>query len=157
MFSRVVHKTKHRCVFCFFFVLLCFSDPSVRHVEFWDTEQAVMQGLLLSNRRNKIMLKEDMFCLKMSPCILALEANSRLGHIFFPVQTSILARANLEFSCCRITLSSVQVFLNIQANPGNQKYVTFKAISCWWHFSFQLFFNRLETTTSPGQIRLSAL
>lgn len=84
MFSRVVHKTKHRCVFQFFSVLLCSSDPSVRHVKFWDTEQAVMQGLLLSNGKNVSMLKEDIFCLKMLPCILALEANSRLGHIFFP-------------------------------------------------------------------------
>lgn len=61
---------------------------------------------ILDNRRNKV--KEDMFRLKMSPCILALrEKQQAWTHFFFYIQTSILARANLEFSCCRITLSSV--------------------------------------------------
>lgn len=42
---------------------------------FWDAEQVLMQGATSEQQ------KENMLCLKMSPSILALRANSRLVHI----------------------------------------------------------------------------
>lgn len=88
-------------------------------------------------------------------CISTLRANGRLGHIFF-FNSPASSRANLEFNCCRITLFSVQKFVNNPANPSNLKYVTTKAILCWLHISFELFLNGLETTL-PGQIFVSIL
>lgn len=42
---------------------------------FWDAEQVLMQGATSEQQ------KENMLCLKMSPSILALRANSKLVHI----------------------------------------------------------------------------
>lgn len=75
MFSWVDPKTKRVKR-----VLLCSSDPSVRHVKFWVTEQ-VCDAVATSQQQKKQKYAKRSF--EMSPCILALRANSQLGHILF--------------------------------------------------------------------------
>lgn len=84
MFSRAVDKTRGHC-FCF--AVLRSSDLSVM-LSSWKS---------LSNRRNKSM-----------PCVFALRTNIRPGHISF--LQHILTKANLEFSCHRITQPQFSFF-----------------------------------------------